>query len=219
MDIGRRIKEVREEYGMSGVVLARRAGVTSAHLNMIEHGSRMPSLGLLERIARELRTEPAEFLRGPGAEVGDFPPKVQAPLPFEAGGRELDYWTLYLTRLADHFEDLADEEVEPCRRYGRGDVAPGVAGDALAAVEVLLDGVRDGTVVATTAAVRSALRAGFRLAKAADRIDELATPSEEDLMQGGRRRQAQVLAEIRFRQIVEAYEDVVSEEDREAIFS
>ncbi len=65
MDIGKRIREAREEYGMSGVVLARRAGVTPAHLNMIEHGSRTPSLGLLEKIAKELRTEPAEFLREP----------------------------------------------------------------------------------------------------------------------------------------------------------
>jgi len=28
MDIGKRIREAREEYGMSGVVLARRAGVS-----------------------------------------------------------------------------------------------------------------------------------------------------------------------------------------------
>jgi len=76
MDIGKRIRETREEYGMSGVVLARRAGVTSAHLNMIEHGSRTPSLGLLERIARELRTEPAEFLREPALLGKDRAPET-----------------------------------------------------------------------------------------------------------------------------------------------
>src|SRR5215212_1617330 len=59
MDIGRRIREVREEVGMAGAVLARRAGVSKNHLYMIEHGDRTPSVALLESIARELKVEPA----------------------------------------------------------------------------------------------------------------------------------------------------------------
>ena len=205
-----RIRQLRKERGLSQAKLAVMADMDPATLNRLERGTGNPNLKTLERVANVLEVGVANLLG-----------KAQAPLPSEeaTGGGALDYWTLYLTHLADHFEDLAGEEVEPCRRYGWGDVAPGVAGDALTVVEALLDGVRDGTVVATTAAVRSALRAGFRLAKAADRIDELAAPSEEDLMQGVRRRQDQALTEIRFRQIVEALEDVVSEEDREAIFS
>jgi transcriptional regulator with XRE-family HTH domain len=65
MDIGRRIREVREELGMPGTVLARRAGVSKNHLYMIEHGDRTPSVALLENIARELKVEPAALLREP----------------------------------------------------------------------------------------------------------------------------------------------------------
>jgi len=105
MDIGRRIKEVREEYGMSGVVLARRAGVTSAHLNMIEHGSRTPSLGLLERIARELRTEPAEFLREPGK--AEAPPSQRSLFNGGEEERRLRYlrpWRAFVHGLARRWE-------------------------------------------------------------------------------------------------------------------
>ena len=65
MDIGTRVREVREDLGMSQAELARRAGVARNHIVMIEAGSRTPSLALLERIAHELRTEPAELLREP----------------------------------------------------------------------------------------------------------------------------------------------------------
>jgi transcriptional regulator with XRE-family HTH domain len=65
MDIGTRVREVREDLGMSQAELARRVGVARNHIVMIEAGSRTPSLALLERIAHELRTEPAELLREP----------------------------------------------------------------------------------------------------------------------------------------------------------
>ena len=48
---------------MQRSVLARRAGVAANHLYMIETGARTPSLGLVEKIAHELRVEPAELLR------------------------------------------------------------------------------------------------------------------------------------------------------------
>src|SRR5215218_4877997 len=63
MDIGRRVREVREDLGMQRTVLARRVGVAENTIYRIETGERTPSVGLLERIARELRTEPAELLR------------------------------------------------------------------------------------------------------------------------------------------------------------
>ena len=72
LEVGKRIREIREEYGMSQAELARRVGVAGNHLYQVEAGSRRPSLGLIERIARELRTEPAEFLREPA-------PLAQAP--------------------------------------------------------------------------------------------------------------------------------------------
>jgi len=72
MNIGQRIKEVREELGMQAAVLARRVGVAPNTIYRIEAGDRTPSVALLEKIARELRTEPAELMREPV-------PLVQAP--------------------------------------------------------------------------------------------------------------------------------------------
>jgi transcriptional regulator with XRE-family HTH domain len=65
MDIGRRVREVREDLGMQRTVLARRVGVAENTIYRIETGERMPSVALIERMARELRTEPAEFFKEP----------------------------------------------------------------------------------------------------------------------------------------------------------
>src|ERR671916_2198688 len=65
MDVGRRIREVREDVGMPAAVLARRIGVAPNTVWRYESGEREPSMAMLEKIARELRTEPAEFLREP----------------------------------------------------------------------------------------------------------------------------------------------------------
>jgi transcriptional regulator with XRE-family HTH domain len=65
MDIGRRIRVVREDLGMPAAELARRVGVAPNTVWRYESGEREPSMAMLEKIARALRTEPAEFLREP----------------------------------------------------------------------------------------------------------------------------------------------------------
>ena len=65
MDIGRRIREVREDLGMPAAELARRVGVAPNTVWRYESGEREPSMTMLEKIARELRTEPAELMRDP----------------------------------------------------------------------------------------------------------------------------------------------------------
>jgi transcriptional regulator with XRE-family HTH domain len=65
MDVGQRIREVREELGMPQTVLARRVGVARNTIGRYESGEREPSVAMLEKLARVLRTEPAEFLREP----------------------------------------------------------------------------------------------------------------------------------------------------------
>jgi transcriptional regulator with XRE-family HTH domain len=74
MHVGRKIREVRDGLGMPRAVLARRVGVADNTIWRIEAGKRTPSMGLLEKIARELRTEPAELLREP-----EFAGKAEAP--------------------------------------------------------------------------------------------------------------------------------------------
>jgi putative transcriptional regulator len=65
MDIGQRVREIRKDLGMSAAELARRTGVARNTIVMIEAGRRTPSLGLVEKIARELRTEPADLFKEP----------------------------------------------------------------------------------------------------------------------------------------------------------
>src|SRR5215203_6089834 len=71
MNIGQRIREVREDLGMQAAVLARRVEVAPNTIYRIETGDRLPSVGLLEKIAWELRTEPAELLRGPNVPLAE----------------------------------------------------------------------------------------------------------------------------------------------------
>ncbi len=67
MNVGRKIREAREDLGMQQTVLARRVGVWPNTIARYESGDRVPPVVMLEKIAEELRTEPAEFLREPGA--------------------------------------------------------------------------------------------------------------------------------------------------------
>jgi transcriptional regulator with XRE-family HTH domain len=101
MDIPGRVREIRESLGVTQTELARRVGVARNHIGMIESGSRTPSIGLLEKIARALGTEPAEFLR-------DLPTSVEELLARQNAK------TRHLAdpNLADKFRaDAGDEDV------------------------------------------------------------------------------------------------------------
>jgi transcriptional regulator with XRE-family HTH domain len=69
MDVGQRIREGREGLGMPQSELARRVGVARNDVAMIETGRSIPSVGLVEKIARELSMGPAELLTEPEAKV------------------------------------------------------------------------------------------------------------------------------------------------------
>jgi transcriptional regulator with XRE-family HTH domain len=109
MNVGQRIREVREDLGMQATVLARRAGVAPNTIYRIETGERTPSMALLEKIARELRTEPAELLREP-VPLAEAPPSgpeevVQADYPYPWMGdvlaRTIDRWTEAVRKPSD----------------------------------------------------------------------------------------------------------------------
>jgi transcriptional regulator with XRE-family HTH domain len=67
------LKRLREEKGWSQTRLAQESGVDRATINQVEGGRRSPTIATLELLASAL-----------GAEVADFFPKVQAPLPLDA---------------------------------------------------------------------------------------------------------------------------------------
>jgi transcriptional regulator with XRE-family HTH domain len=88
INVGRRIHEIREDLGVPVTTLAYKCGVAPATIYRVESGDRAPSMGLLERIAKELRTEPSELLKEP--EAGR--PKVSAPPSEATTGLEFEGW-------------------------------------------------------------------------------------------------------------------------------
>lgn len=60
-DLGRRLKAVREHFGLSQRELARRAGIANASISLIESNSVNPSVGALKRILDSLPMGLAEF--------------------------------------------------------------------------------------------------------------------------------------------------------------
>lgn len=63
-DPGRRLRQLRLEFGLSQRELARRAGMTNANLSMIEQGRVSPSIQTLEKILRAVPISLADFFRG-----------------------------------------------------------------------------------------------------------------------------------------------------------
>lgn len=55
-EVGRRVAIRRKRSGMTQDQFAQKLGVTDAHISYLERGERGPSLGMLHRIARVLKT-------------------------------------------------------------------------------------------------------------------------------------------------------------------
>ena len=55
--LGRRVRELREQHGLSQTALAKRAGMTQPAVARFEAGGTVPTLPVLERLARALEAE------------------------------------------------------------------------------------------------------------------------------------------------------------------
>jgi transcriptional regulator with XRE-family HTH domain len=124
MDIGQRVRELRKDIGMPASELARRTEVSRNAIVMIEAGQRKPSMALLERIARELRVEPADLLREP-VPLDEAPEDGAGPYSFGS-----DDPGVVLEGLHSHGIPAGREEAAALTRYLRLHGRP--AGDALA---------------------------------------------------------------------------------------
>jgi transcriptional regulator with XRE-family HTH domain len=125
MDIGQRVREIRKDLGMSAAELARRTGVARNTIVMIEAGRRTPSLGLVEKIAHELRREPADLLKEPVPLDEDPSPagpeerrpsldqvrEVFAPLA-DGLNRYCARWEEKLPNLQGTYEEVADFDLD-----------------------------------------------------------------------------------------------------------
>lgn len=64
-ELGRRVRELRVQQGMSQTELARRAGMTQPAVARFEAGGTVPTLPVLERLARALGAELTVHLAPP----------------------------------------------------------------------------------------------------------------------------------------------------------
>lgn len=60
--IGKKIREIREEKGITQEKLALDAGLNRAYIGYIERGERNPSTQTLVKIAKALKTSPKDLL-------------------------------------------------------------------------------------------------------------------------------------------------------------
>ena len=65
IDIGGRLRRIREQHGLSQRELARRAGVSNATVSLIEQNRASPSIGSLKRVLDGLPLSLAEFFALP----------------------------------------------------------------------------------------------------------------------------------------------------------
>jgi transcriptional regulator with XRE-family HTH domain len=93
------LKRLREEKGWSQTRLAQESGVDRATINQVEGGRRSPTISTLEVLAAAL-----------GAEVADFFPKAQPPLP--------DLWGTWRSQL-ELLESCVQHKVSRAVYYER----------------------------------------------------------------------------------------------------
>ncbi len=62
MDIGKRIRAVREAKGLSQGDIERRSGLLRSYISRVEGGYTAPSISTLEKFAKALEVEPYQLL-------------------------------------------------------------------------------------------------------------------------------------------------------------
>lgn len=62
MDIGKRLRELREAKGMSQGDIERRSGLLRSYISRVEGGYTAPSLATLEKFSKALEVEPYQLL-------------------------------------------------------------------------------------------------------------------------------------------------------------
>jgi len=67
VSLGRRIRKIRQDKGLTLRAVQQRARVSATHVSEIERGKTSPTVGVLERIATALGVGPAELLDAPPA--------------------------------------------------------------------------------------------------------------------------------------------------------
>jgi len=113
-NLGKRIKALRNERGLTLVQLGQRVGLSASYLSQIERGVTMPSLTRLTTIANALDVEVGYF----------FEDDVSAPCVVRSNqGKRLDSTAGAIVELLS--ADLSDKKIQPYRLVCR----PGASRD------------------------------------------------------------------------------------------
>lgn len=83
-EIGRRIKHVRQDRGLTLKAVEAASGVSATHVSEIERGAASPTVGALVRIARALGRRPGYFLEE--NEIGEVSVVTRADRVLESAG-------------------------------------------------------------------------------------------------------------------------------------
>ena len=78
MGLGERIKEKRDELGLTQLQLAQALEVTPQHISVIEKNKRAPSLDLLAKLAHELGVTTDYLITGKESVVSDIISVIKA---------------------------------------------------------------------------------------------------------------------------------------------
>jgi len=176
-NLGEHIRTLRKERNLSQEALARRADVSLNLVGKLELGMvTNPHYATLAGLARALDVTVEELVEEPEvsttrkASVPSSGPKEDEAAPPRFLTLNADFLRTICESMAGHYEDLAGRDVPPPRALGWWDVAPYDAGSVLGAVDVLLEGIQDGTIIDDEDELIGLLRAAYRLAHFADAL-------------------------------------------------
>jgi len=93
MDIGKRIKELRQRFGLTQNELAQRADISQSTLSYLESGNKSPSIHTLNRICEALNVSLLDLINSRNSSFSPSSPSLKVLLQ-EA--QELHPWQLQL---------------------------------------------------------------------------------------------------------------------------
>ena len=142
VDIGGRLRQVREAAGLSQRVLAKRAGITNSTISLIEANRSNPSVGALKRIIDAVPIGMSEFFSSESDE--DQRPFHRASELVEIGKGKISYKQVGRSMFGRQLQIL-DECYQPGADTGRiGLSHPGEEGGVIISgmLEVIIEGQR-----------------------------------------------------------------------------
>src|ERR1035438_7712229 len=81
MDVGKRIRTLREAKRLSQADIEKRSGLTRSYVSRVEGGYTLPSMSTLEKIAKAIEAEPRQLLIAEPRSQGKFgPTRITTPL-------------------------------------------------------------------------------------------------------------------------------------------